>query len=117
LVVAGLLVVGTLLPRLALCIGENGHRAIELLDAACCTEAPGDAGAVADCDSACTDTPLGVASLAVRSSDASDHAGIAAPTAVGVFDATSEASSPVVVPTRIAAPRPPRQLRTTVRLC
>jgi hypothetical protein len=57
-------------PRLALCLGTDGHRAVERLDASCC----GDAGraseglTAAPCARDCMDVPLSVVA-AFRASD------------------------------------------------
>src|SRR5215468_4912300 len=57
-------------PRLALCLGSDGHRAIELLDAPCCPTGSTSAGMSDRCTRTCTDVPLFVA-VGVRSSERS----------------------------------------------
>jgi hypothetical protein len=54
-------------PRLALCVGPSGHRAIEPVGAACCERTP--AAAPSDlCARGCTDVPL-ASVVATRPSD------------------------------------------------
>jgi hypothetical protein len=55
-------------PGLALCIGSDGHRAIELLDAPCCPPGATSAEVADRCARTCTDMPLSVA-VGVRSSE------------------------------------------------
>src|SRR5262245_1955947 len=45
-------------PRLVLCIGSDGHRAIEASDADCCKTRPDSAGMRERCARTCTDLPL-----------------------------------------------------------
>src|SRR5262245_14815061 len=45
-------------PRLALCLGSDGHRAIEALDASCCQRGASSAGMTDGCARTCTDVPL-----------------------------------------------------------
>jgi hypothetical protein len=55
-------------PRLALCLGSDGHRAVELLDAPCCPPEADSAEMTDRCARTCTDVPLFVA-VGVRSSE------------------------------------------------
>lgn len=49
-------------PRLALCLGSDGHRAIESLDATCCRPGPASSADMTDpCARSCQDLPLSVA--------------------------------------------------------
>ena len=50
---------GVLTPHLVLCLGEDGHRAVESALADCCVSAPraSDAG-LTECADACVDTPV-----------------------------------------------------------
>ena len=49
-------------PRLALCLGSDGHRAIESLDASCCQPGGTSSPGMADpCARTCTDLPLSLA--------------------------------------------------------
>ena len=48
-------------PRMALCLGSDGHREIESLDASCCRGETGSAGMSEGCARTCTDVPLALA--------------------------------------------------------
>jgi len=45
-------------PRVVLCLGSDGHRAIESLDAPCCRGATSSTGMDGRCARSCTDLPL-----------------------------------------------------------
>src|SRR5262245_17114758 len=74
-------------PRLALCLGTDGHRAIESLDASCCQQGAGSAGMSDGCARTCTDVPLSLV-VGVRSSE---RAGLH-------FDLSTTAIMPAVSP-------------------
>lgn len=59
-VLSASMLMGSLGPRLALCLGNDGHRAIESLDAGCCRPGTsGSAGMATPCAPTCKDIPLG----------------------------------------------------------
>jgi len=110
------------LPRLALCVGPDGHRAIELINAACCDRTTPSAGpdvqaAPLGCAPECVDTPLTVSLVLPR-----DRSDCAAPPSVAAAVLSSVRAHRVAghlsypvhsVPFQI----PPRILRTTIRIC
>jgi hypothetical protein len=55
-------------PRVVLCLGSDGHRAIESLDASCCGGATSSAGMASRCSRTCTDLPLSLG-VGVRESE------------------------------------------------
>ena len=73
---------GTIAPRLALCVGTGDHRALEFVGAACCLPASTGLDSLSGgCASHCTDTPLQTSAaipcrydhLAVRVGDHRGH--------------------------------------------
>jgi hypothetical protein len=61
---AAALLAGTLLPRIALCISPDGHRAFEILGATCCRPATSHPGSLErSCAAGCVDTPLGISAV------------------------------------------------------
>ena len=106
-------------PRLALCLGSDGHRAIEVLDAPCCPLGANTAGVIDRCAPTCTDLPLSVA-VGVRSSERGHlNVHLSATAVPGTV-------SPTTAPTRIvrrlgdpsaSAPRVAEHLGSTVLLC
>jgi hypothetical protein len=106
-------------PRLALCLGSDGHRAIEVLDAPCCPPGASSAGMIHRCAPTCTDLPLSV-TVGVRSSERG-HLDVHLSATAVPHDV-----SPTTAPTRIArrlgdpsasAPPVAEHLGSTVLLC
>ncbi|MFQ5666192.1 MAG: hypothetical protein ACE5I7_07140 [Candidatus Binatia bacterium] len=111
-------------PGAVLCIGSDGHQAIEPAGAWCCQSQP---GAPSDgrrpatrCAPECTDTTIGVATA--LPSDGSGWLAArtlhlrALPVATHVAYAPSTSINAVVQPDH-ASPRPPRAQRTALQLC
>jgi hypothetical protein len=107
-------------PRLALCLGSDGHRAIESLDASCCRRGvPTSPGMADPCARTCTDLPLSLAVSVCSPERGGLHIDLSA-TAIPVD------ISPSMVPTSIlarrghtSAPSPggAQRLRSIVLLC
>jgi hypothetical protein len=113
-----------LLPRLALCVGPDGHQAIEAMNASCCDRATHSTGADVrvspdGCAAGCIDTPLTVNLAPGRDRT---HAATAPPPSGPAAAVPSVRAQQVVAylhrSTRGAVfQSPPRILRTTVDLC
>ena len=109
-----------MVPGSVLCVGSDGHLAIESAAADCCFEVHGGLTAVhteQHCPPACVDTPLG-SNVLSRTSDRPDVGPVLAVLSVG------GAGQPAlfehhIIASRVAAfaPPPPRVLRTTVQTC
>ncbi len=120
---AMLLPLGALAPTTILCVGSNGHSAIEAALARCCDPAQshGDTGlslsAGERCDDYCTDTPVGIYA-ACRSLEHTTPAlhmlALAGPVLFAASPATTLRSGRSLG--RLTSP-PPRALRTTVSIC
>lgn len=115
-----LLLVVPMVPRLALCVGTEGHSAIELLGAACCRSE--QASLDGFCTSRCTDVPLGTVLAARRTDDgargvAADHWSRGPVLPVGLSGATLLASfvSDRRRALRIASPPAPHLPSTVLR--
>jgi hypothetical protein len=104
-------------PRVVLCLGSDGHRAIESLDASCCGATTSSAGMATRCARTCKDLPLSL-TVGVRDSERGrpniDRAATAVPGDVATLPAAR-------VFTRLGAAAPPRRLahhpRSTILLC
>ena len=120
-----LLVIGVLTimsaPRIVLCIGTDGHVALESTMASCCPDAAHEAGLLrADkrCASECTDAELGCA-VVTRPVDW-QHASDAPPmvAVIGHVPVLSDVRRVRPVASVETVPlAPPREKRTTIYLC
>jgi hypothetical protein len=116
-----LVVTTTGLTGRVLCLGGDGHREIEVQNAACCgAKAPSplnDAPALdARCAGGCVDMPLSLSAVHPKSEYVAPvlaPAALAAPPD-GITSAWQVNLSP---PRRVAPARPPRALGTAVNLC
>lgn len=109
-------------PRLAICAGPGGHFAIEPLHAPCCRAGSDSRSdlAMSDCaGGACRDTPLNGEPILLRfnSDQLQAHAVATAMTAVHVLTPPTPADACHPSRSRIVAPLPPRQQRTTILVC
>jgi hypothetical protein len=115
---AALVVAWLTLPRLELCVGVDGHVALEPLGAACCEETQVDVllGADSHCANGCVDTPLEVS--AASASLERQHVTPPVLTPVGGQRGLRPPISRRIA-RRGSVPLPalPRALRTTVLLC
>lgn len=107
-------------PRWALCVGRDGHRAIESLDASCCRRGvPASPGIVDPCARTCTDLPLSLA-VGVRSPERGGlHIDLSA-TAMLVDVAPSTVPRSIFARLANAAARPfglAQDVRSAVLLC
>ena len=105
-------------PRLVLCVGTDGHRAIEPWDADCCKRVSDSAGMRERCARTCTDLPL---SLGVGL-QAGDRGGLTIDRPVSAVPGHSPALLATWTLTPLeggAAPTPPlaHHPRSTVLLC
>jgi hypothetical protein len=113
-----------LLPRLVLCIGSDGHHAIEPMNAACCDRAAHatnpDVHAPQDgCAAGCIDTPLTVGQTLTRDRTHAVPPALSAVVSVALAPALEH---PVTGQRRLSAhgvrsQLPPRILRTTIARC
>lgn len=109
-------------PRGVLCVGTNGHFAIEPAAAGCCHSTSTDENVIGHdegrCAPECTDTPVGF-SLASRAPDRSDLAPLPGVASVGpLFEPPGAWFHAVsLYQLNLRAIVPPRSLRTTVNLC
>lgn len=113
------------IPRIVLCVDAGGHRAIELLNAACCRPdaRPAEAGVVrvhdGSCAEECTDTPLDLGFILRSPDGSSQQISLAVPVAGSFLDRDWRSNlRPLhledgVGPSLLLGPR---HLRTTVNL-
>jgi len=112
-----------LLPRLALCVGPDGHHALESMNAACCNRVTHSAGPDAQaphdgCAAGCIDTPLTVSLALDRDRTHSVTAPPSAVAAALTFVFAHQITGQFVRPASgVPFHSPPRVLRTTVHLC
>jgi hypothetical protein len=105
--------------RLALCLGSDGHRAIELLDVPCCPTGSGSPEMTDRCAPSCTDLPL-VVTVGVRSSERG-HLDVHL-SATAVPDDVSPSTASMRIARRLgdpsaSAPHVAEHLGSTVLLC
>lgn len=107
------------LPELVLCIGADGHYAIEPVRADCCDH-DGAAAATtpARCAERCIDAPLGGTSISARGPEREGMPAPAVAATAGIAVVSPRLLSRPPRPALQAVPlRPPRVQRTTVFLC
>jgi hypothetical protein len=116
LLAVALVVTTTGLNGRVLCVGGDGHRAIEARDAACCgAKAAGNGPALdAGCAGECVDTPLSLSAVHPKSESVAPVLAPAAAPAGSLAFAWQASLSP---PRWVAPSRPPRALGTAVNLC
>jgi hypothetical protein len=126
LTLAGLLVSPALVRGSVLCIGAEGHSAIEQANAVCCPThhaSDGDAALArgGGCASACTDAPLGIAARCQETvrSDVRAAAGALLCACLRAVDDSCRGAGDAgtLRRVRLSHTGPPRYRRTTVHLC